>query len=187
MVKIVLLGDGAVGKTTLRNTFMGEGFTGEYLMTIGADFSTKQVAVNVAGTKYEILFQIWDLAGQKRFGSIRSLYYSGASGVLLVYDITRPETYENTIHWLIEVTKNIDVKVPPPVILLANKIDLREDYPDALTTKEEDILAGILPKYYDKNIVKIPYYETSAKIGTNVELAFQKLGELIIKRGLKIS
>ena len=83
-MKIILAGDGAVGKTSLREQYLGRGFTGQYLQTIGADFALKTDTVAGENVKY----QIWDLAGQPRFKTVRSVYYIGAVGALLVFDIT---------------------------------------------------------------------------------------------------
>ena len=116
LVKIVLAGDGAVGKTTLRRRYLGEGFQSSYMMTIGADFAVKRVKI---GGK-EITFQIWDLAGQPRFEVVRQGFYRGARGGLLVYDVTRRRTFLNIQHWKEECFKNLDREVP--VIVVANKV-----------------------------------------------------------------
>ena len=104
LMKVCLLGDGAVGKTALRERYLGKEFTSSYLMTIGADFAVQKTLVK----DKEVKFQIWDLAGQERFNSVRSLYYSGSHGALFVFDVTRPESYQNIINgWLPELKKHI--------------------------------------------------------------------------------
>ncbi len=163
--KIVLLGDGAVGKTALRTRYLGEGFKKSYSMTIGADFAVKRV--NLDG--HEIVAQIWDLAGQIRFQSVREVYYQGATGALLVFDITRGETFENIPNWITELLENNNNRVVP-MVLIGNKSDLRDE--TSITTE-----AGM---EYAKNLsgwsnFEIPYVETSAKDGSNVEEAFEIL------------
>lgn len=182
LTKIVLMGDGAVGKTSLRNSFMGERFTGDYLMTVGADFSLKEYPVTVQGKSFDIKFQIWDLAGQQRFENVRAAFYNGTVGGVLVYDITRPDSFENTIKWLLELGKNSNVRGnPPPVVLLGNKSDLREKVDNAVSKEQGQLLAKTLPQYYCNNRFQIPFFETSAVNGSNVDLAFKTLGEQIIE------
>ena len=96
-LKIVLCGDGAVGKTALRERFLGKGFSASYLQTIGADFATtdKQLNIFVDGQSQikTARFQIWDLAGQPRFKVVSDLYYRGAVGALCFFDITNKNSY----------------------------------------------------------------------------------------------
>ena len=87
--KITLLGDGAVGKTSLRKTYLGEGFKDGYSMTIGADFAVKRLRID----DQDFVAQIWDLAGQQRFSAVREVYYRGTSGCLLVFDISRRSVF----------------------------------------------------------------------------------------------
>jgi GTPase SAR1 family protein len=91
LYKICLLGDGGVGKTSLRERFLGKGFQSGYILTIGADFAVQDL--NIDGQQYK--FQIWDLAGQQRFSAVRALYYKGSHGAILVFDNTRPESLYN--------------------------------------------------------------------------------------------
>ena len=181
IAKVILAGDGAVGKTALRQAFMGVNFDGQYLMTIGADFSVKEVRLNTPGQDV-MKFQIWDLAGQPRFQEVRSVYYSGIVGAVLVYDITRPDSYENTPKWLMEIKKH-SRKGAVPVVLLANKIDLKDKVDYVIETSEGLALSSAISKYYweEEYYHDIPYFETSAKTGVNVEEAFHKLGEIILK------
>lgn len=179
IAKIILAGDGGVGKTSLRRTFMGEKFNGKYLITIGADFSVK--TIHLSNLNREIKFQIWDLAGQPRFQEVRSVYYTGLNGVILIYDLTRPDSFENIPKWLIEIKKQTKNQ-PVPVILLANKVDLKDKSDHVIKTSEGKALAKAISKYYwnENKQVDIPFFETSAVTGLNIDEAFNKLGELIM-------
>ncbi len=162
--KIVLLGDGAVGKTALRHRYLGEAFQQSYSMTIGADFAVKRV--NIDGE--EIVAQIWDLAGQIRFQSVREVYYQGATGALLVFDITRSETFENIPNWITELLENNRNKIVP-MVLIGNKGDLRQESPDAIPYEAAVEYSKELSKWSQ---FEIPYIETSALSGENVETGF---------------
>ncbi len=176
LFKIVLLGDGAVGKTALKNRYMGKSFTGDYLMTIGADFASKEIVVDGINLK----FQIWDLAGQPRFGAVRDLYYHGCMGGLVVYDVTRPDTYMHMTEWIKELWEN-NGKGNIPFVLVANKIDLRNQFPNAITEEYGKEYAKQLTSTISQTNFAIPYTETSAKTGVNVDLAFELLGREIIR------
>lgn len=160
--KIVLLGDGAVGKTSLRSKYMGEGFQGDYILTIGVDFATKDVSKD--GKNFKA--QIWDLAGQERFKFLQEKFLKGTQGILFVYDVNRMESLESAIDWFYEVEK--EIKKPIPVVLLGNKIDtVPEDKRDHLP-KELKLEAWGSKRVY-------PILNTSAKTGENVDQAFDKL------------
>ncbi len=165
--KIVLLGDGAVGKTALRTRYLGEGFKKSYQMTIGADFAVKRVTLD----GIEIVAQIWDLAGQIRFQSVREVYYQGATGALLVFDITRGETFENIPNWITELFENNKKRVVP-MVLIGNKSDLRDSSENAISMDAGQEYANTLSSW---SHFEIPYVETSAKDGSNVDEAFQTL------------
>ncbi len=177
LYKITLLGDGAVGKTALRNRFMGKDFASDYLMTIGADFATR--VVEISDTE-KIKFQIWDLAGQPRFTAVREMYYRGSTGGLLVFDVTRVPTFENTPSWVTELWKN-NGKGKVPIILIGNKIDLRGGVPNSLEPTHGQALGKELSKITSNSGFQVTYLETSAKTGKNVDLAFNFLAENIMK------
>ncbi|OLS23800.1 MAG: GTPase KRas precursor [Candidatus Heimdallarchaeota archaeon LC_3] len=178
MYKIVLCGDGAVGKTALRLRYMGRGFQAKYMMTIGADFALKEISVtDNLGNSQTFKFQLWDLAGQQNFSSVRPLYYMGAHGAILVYDVTRLSTFENTASWIAEITKGIGKKLYP-IVLIANKIDFRRQSDIAITAEEGRELARRISDEEFDGKIKIPYIETSAKTGENVDDAFLKIAEL---------
>jgi small GTP-binding protein len=173
--KICLLGDGAVGKTSLRDRFMGKPLPGDYLLTIGADFAAKAAEVRNKTVK----FQIWDLAGQPRFESVREPYYKGTLGGLLVFDVTRPDSFESTPSWIKELWKH-NGKGRIPLVLLGNKIDLRDSIQPSIHIVHGEALAREFSKFCVKDGFKVPYIETSAKTGENVEQAFRILGEAIV-------
>ncbi|MHA2295228.1 MAG: Rab family GTPase [Candidatus Hodarchaeales archaeon] len=175
-LKIALIGDGAVGKTSLRERYIGGTFQPTYMMTIGADFASYKSVVSGK----QLTSQIWDLAGQPRFESVRSLYYRGTMGVLLVFDVSRSETLQNVPTWIDECFKNTGVGAIP-VVLLANKIDLRDVDPLALTHEQGKKVAEEVSKQTLQKGYECQYLETSAKTGENVEEAFNKLAEIIIE------
>jgi len=172
--KITVLGDGGVGKTSIRKRYLGEGFKASYGMTVGADFAVKRV--NVDGEN--ITLQIWDLAGQQRFSKVREVYYKGSIGAVLVFDITRPGTYQNLPSWLHEcIVNNNNRRVP--FILLGNKADLRDIYTTESVPEEQGVeYARILSEWSG---YEIPYLETSALTGLNIDEAFIKLLRYIMK------
>ncbi|MFX0113800.1 MAG: GTP-binding protein [Candidatus Hodarchaeota archaeon] len=175
--KITLLGDGAVGKTALRDRFLGKEFKGTYTMTIGADFASKQLMLD----GQELKFQIWDLAGQPRFKAVREAYYRGAVGALLVFDVVRPPSFENTPTWIMEAWKH-NGKGRIPIVVLGNKIDLRPTQPEPLQiqTKQGVALASELTKMTRHYGFDVHFLETSALTGENVEEAFHLLARSIL-------
>jgi len=166
LFKIALLGDGGVGKTALKERFLGKGFESSYLMTIGADFATYTTQINGE----EVKLQIWDLAGQARFKEVRSAFYNGTLGALMVYDVTRKESAESMPAWCEELVKNAGENVN--FVLVANKIDLRKADPTALTKKDGLKISKTLSTDTKKTI---KYIETSAKDNLNVPQAFLDL------------
>ncbi len=175
MAKLLLIGDGAVGKTSLRKRYLGHGFNASHLMTIGADFASKTIVLD-SGIKF--VAQIWDLAGQEQFASVRQRFFLGASAVMLVFDVTNRDTFFNIPNWLQELfsaTNNAKV----PIILVGNKVDLE----DHRVVRKEDAekylqLLRSSPFFSD---IPMAYIETSAKDGTNVEDAFQWLAKTLVE------
>ena len=170
-----LLGDGNVGKTSIRNQYMGKGFNGDYLPTLGADFASFEVQI---GEK-SIRWQIWDLAGQPAFGQIRSFYYKHSKAALLIFDLTKSSSLTNLENWMKEIAINVGTpKVH--VNIVGNKSDLKDENSVTTATARAFISEKILPVYQDIT-GPIYYYETSAKTGENVKDAFISLGKSVLK------
>jgi small GTP-binding protein len=168
IVKSVLIGDAAVGKTSIRKKYLGEGFQKNHLPTIGVDLATKKVLFNDDLVK----FVIWDLAGQHNFKSVRGHYYHGSNGIILVYDVVNRESFFNASKWLVEAYKNMGPL--PPTIIVGNKIDLRRkpEYTDVVTTEEGE---AFRQKFVEKLNVPAVFMETSALTGENIDDTFKEL------------
>ena len=173
LMKVVVIGDGAVGKTSITVRTCHGQFDGEYLMTIGVEFGTKIFTVN----KQKVKMQIWDTAGQERFRFLQQAYYSGAHGVLVVYDVTRRQSFDNIPIWMGYLTGNIGSSIP--AILIGNKCDLDEIR--SVSSNEGNSLAKHLSNHYQRDI---PFFETSAKTNQNVEEVFLKLGTMMLEERL---
>jgi Ras-related protein Rab-1A len=168
-IKIVLLGDSAVGKTTLRLKYVGKTLDSNYLPTLGADFSLKQMFYANNALK----FQIWDLSGQQSFANIRKTFYVGAQGSLILYDITNRNSFYNIPLWIDEFLNN-NGEGKMPIVLLGNKVDLRNQRKELISAIEGKELADSLS---EERGIKISYLETSALTGINIDKAFEKLFE----------
>ncbi|OLS28368.1 MAG: GTPase KRas precursor [Candidatus Heimdallarchaeota archaeon LC_2] len=179
ILKITLLGDGAVGKTSMRTRFMGRGFTPTHLMTIGADFAAVDKTINYNGTDYHVTFQIWDLAGQARFTEVRARFYFGSLGGLCLFDITNPESFQNISNWINEIWKNSGTGAVP-LILVGNKSDLRDG--KSVQVKKVQEYCDQLTKNTREHGFDVIYIETSAKSGENVDKAFDALGKWILAK-----
>ncbi|MFX1254613.1 MAG: Rab family GTPase [Promethearchaeota archaeon] len=180
VMKVVLCGDGAVGKTAIRQRYLGKGFQSTYLMTIGADFAVKEVHINYKETSYPIKFQIWDLAGQPRFEAVRGLYYAGCLGALMVFDVTRRDSFENLGAWLNEYFKH-NGHGKQPLVVLGNKTDLREKFPNVVSSEEGHAFAEKLSQETIGAGFKVSYFDTSALTGLNISESFNNLGKTFLE------
>lgn len=172
--KITLLGDGAVGKTSLRRNYLGETFKANYNMTLGADFATNYINVD----DVNVTMVIWDLAGQPRFNVVREVYYRGTKGALLVYDLSRPESYESLANWVAELYRNNGMQ-KIPIVLIGNKVDLRGSDYSTIPAKYGEDYANRLSEWSG---YEVPYIETSAKLGNNVVDSFETLVKQILRQ-----
>ncbi|MFX1533606.1 MAG: Rab family GTPase [Promethearchaeota archaeon] len=166
--KIVLGGDGAVGKTSLRKNYMGEQFEIEYLQTMGADFALYETEIGDTIIKY----QIWDLAGQPIFSEVVKGYYEGCAGAMMVYDVTRPESLDNLKNWIGDL---INYGGLMPIVIVGNKIDIDR----VVGTEAGRNFAAEISNKYD---IPVAYFETSAKTGIKVKDSFVSLGKNILEK-----
>lgn len=159
--KISVVGDKAVGKTSLIDRFVNEKFEEDYIATMGVNITLKDFILE----DITIQLMLWDIGGAEKWINLRTMFYRGSSGVIVVYDVTRPATFLNITHYLQDLENITQKKVP--FILIGNKKDLEN-------------LRKILPENAE-NLMKtsnaVAFFETSAKTGENVERVFQLLAE----------
>ena len=176
--KTVLIGDAAVGKTSIRRKYLGEVYKTSHIATIGVDFAQKYV--HHQGKTHRLI--IWDLSGQASFETIRKHYYQGCSSIVLVYSISDRNSFDNASKWLVEAFKYLGEL--PPFIIIGNKIDLRVTHPEESYVSTQE---GLKFTEYFKEKLKLAafFIETSAKTGENIQDAFGKLLDIVIAEGTK--
>mmetsp|Transcript_30668 Transcript_30668/g.53821 ORF Transcript_30668/g.53821 Transcript_30668/m.53821 type:complete len:207 (-) Transcript_30668:271-891(-) len=164
LFKLLLIGDSGVGKSCLLLRFADQTYTPNYISTIGVDFKIRTIDLDGKTIK----LQIWDTAGQERFRTITSSYYRGAHGIIVVYDVTDIDSFNNVKQWLCEIDRYACENVNK--LLVGNKCDMENKAVDYATAKQ----------YADQ--LEIPFLETSAKTGDQVENAFMKMAAEIKNR-----
>ena len=163
LFKLILIGDSYVGKSNILLKYLKNQFNENSKTTIGVEFGTKNIIIN----NKRIKIQIWDTAGQERYRSITSAYYKGAKGALIVYDITRKNTFDNIDKWITDLKLNGDKNIC--IIILGNKSDL-------IDKREINKNDGIKKA----EMYKTAFLETSALNGDNISKAFDELIEQIV-------
>ncbi|XP_058479692.1 ras-related protein Rab-38 [Solea solea] len=161
LLKVLVIGDLGVGKTSIIKRYVNQVFSQHYRATIGVDFALKVLSWD---NKSVLRLQLWDIAGQERYGNMTRVYYREAVGALVVFDMTRLSTFQAVLKW----KGDLDSKVaqsngkPVPAVLLANKCDQR---PNGLCPK--------LPKLenFSRDYGFVGWFETSAKDNTNIDAA----------------
>ncbi|QEE16551.1 Rab family GTPase [Promethearchaeum syntrophicum] len=167
--KTIIIGDPGVGKTSMILQFTDRAFRRSYIPTIGANITEKTIALN--NTTFQMI--LWDLAGQSKFQKIRSLYYNGAQCVIIVFDLTKPETFDNIKNWYSDVKSNFSNFDEIQIVMCGNKCDLTED----IQISHEEALSLA-------NELNIGYLETSARIGKNIDKIFDDMINGMISKGL---
>ncbi|MFX1278452.1 MAG: Rab family GTPase [Promethearchaeota archaeon] len=166
--KIIVIGDPAVGKTSLLTNFCGDKFQYEYVPTVGVNITKEKVTVkNDMGKDTNISLMVWDVAGQPQFYMLHRPYFNGADGMILVYDVTRSSSFSNINNWYSTAVKYGLSGIPR--ILIGNKIDLKD---------EKKIILPMAEHLSQK--LNAPFFETSALTGENVSEIFHKIGELTL-------
>jgi small GTP-binding protein len=167
--QLLIVGDTTVGKTSILTRFTENKFNQNYLATVGLDFFTKDV--DFTNPKRRVRIKIWDSAGQERFRSLTQSFFRNANGIIIVYDVSNIESFENLKYWIQSINTqlgNNDIHT----IVIGNKIDLARD------VKKEDAENFCKEKGYK-------YFEVSAQKGEGIEEAINYLVELVIKSNSK--
>ena len=162
LFKLILIGDSSVGKSNILLKYLKGEFDKNSKATVGVEFGTKNIMIN----NKKIKIQIWDTAGQERYRSITSAYYKGAKGALIVYDITRKNTFDNIDKWISDLKLNGDKNIC--ILIVGNKSDLNEQ-------REVDKELG----KKKAEMFKTAFMETSALNGENISKAFEEVIEQI--------
>lgn len=164
--KVIVIGDPAVGKTSLLTNFATNQFEEKYLPTVGVSILKEVIELEDLDAKINLMF--WDIAGQPQFYMLHRPYFNGADGIFLVFDMTRTSTFSNINNWYSSAVKYGLSGVPR--ILIGNKVDLKE---------EKKIIKPMADHLSEK--LNAPYFETSALTGENVKPVFHKIAELVYK------
>ena len=165
MVKIILIGDSAVGKTNIMSKYLKGVFQENTKATVGVEFGSKLFKID----NHSIKAQIWDTAGQEKYKAITGAYYKGSKGAFVVYDITRKDTFESADRWINDLKVTADPKIN--IILIGNKCDL-EDKREVLKEQGEEKAKAF----------GCAFLETSALNGDNIEKGFQLMVSEIFKK-----
>lgn len=165
LFKLLLIGDSGVGKSCLLLRFADNSYTESYISTIGVDFKIRTVDIDGKTVK----LQIWDTAGQERFRTITSSYYRGSHGIIVVYDVTDQESFNNVKQWFKEIDRYATEGVTK--LLVGNKSDL---------TAKKVVDYDVAKEFADS--MGVQFLETSAKDSTNVEQAFLAMARQIKER-----
>jgi small GTP-binding protein len=160
--KIIVIGDPAVGKTSLLDNFSSKKFKTQYIPTVGVNIVKEQIELDEG----IVNLMIWDIAGQPQFYMLHRPYFNGADGMLLGFDITRSSTFSNVQNWFNTAQKFGLSSIPR--LLIGNKSDLQD---------ERKIIKPMADHLAEK--LNCTYYETSAKTGDNVKLIFRKTAEIV--------
>jgi Ras-related protein Rab-2A len=164
-LKFIIVGDSSVGKSNIMSEFTDKRFHAQHELTIGVEFATK--IVSYKNTNYKL--QIWDTAGQETFQSITRAYYRGTIGCLLVYDITRRDSFESVSRWYADLKQYCEPNIT--VVLVGNKTDLEQ---------KREVTYDEGKDFAEKH--GISFFETSAKTSQNVEACFLNAVERIEKK-----
>ena len=169
LLKMILIGDSAVGKSSLMNKFINENFSTQYKATIGADFLTKEITVD----GQSVALQIWDTAGHEKFMSFGQAFYRGSDCCFLVFDVTNEQSFKALDTWRNDFLNGACPPNPQsfPFVVLGNKVDL----------VKKRVISIDLAKSWCKRNGNLSYFEVSARDGTNVELAFSDIARKVLK------
>ena len=165
--QLLVIGDSTVGKTSILSRFANGTFNSNYLATVGLDNFTKDEIID----NKTIRIKIWDTAGQERYKSLTNNFFRNAEGILLVYDVTNLETYENLKFWLQSIKGNMSPDMwEIPIVIIGNKMDC---------IKEREVNVQEAESFSKEE--GYPYFETSAKTGENIDITIKFLVNKVIE------
>jgi len=167
--KILVVGDLGCGKTSVIHRYVNHTFSNTYRATIGVDFALKSIKWD---EKTSVRLQLWDIAGQERFGHMTRVYYKEAVGAIIVFDVTRERTFQAVVKWKADIDENLG---SIPVVLFANKIDLAE----------QPLEKEMMDRYCKENSF-IGWFSTSAKDNIGIDEGSNNLIETILKHDPKV-
>lgn len=173
ILKIIALGDASVGKTSLTYRYASNRFDEDYRMTLGMNLVTKNITLTYEGKETSIQLSIWDTGGQSSFASLLPMYYRGALGALMVYDLTKRKTFESLDKWINDVKEHCN---EIPIVIIGNKKDLDEKI--VVSTEEGEAKAAEVRKNWKSPVF---FYETSAKEDLRVDESFTTLAQSILE------
>ncbi|MFX0072671.1 MAG: Rab family GTPase [Candidatus Hermodarchaeota archaeon] len=163
--KVIVIGDPEVGKTSVVLRFTDKAFLRTYIPTLGVNISAK----NIRALDSTVQLIIWDVAGQSKFHTMRKHFYKGAEAIILVFDLTKPKSFENINKWFGDIKRSFKSQENLVIYLVGNKGDLKDDR--KISEDDAEALAEDL---------NITYLETSALSGENIMFLFHKIGELLL-------
>lgn len=180
--KVVLLGDSAVGKTSLMNRFIQNAFSDSYISTVGAKVAKKVVGVSLDDSSYSVSLILWDIIGSEGYKSTQSRHIAGLNGAILVADLSRPETVRKLEDYWIPLLSETTSGILPPILFVGNKSDLvDQEGANRALHQFMELDARSRPEQAVKRYkILDPYVITSAKTGAGVEEGFRSLAVMMI-------
>ncbi|MHA2091851.1 MAG: Rab family GTPase [Candidatus Kariarchaeaceae archaeon] len=172
LFKILLCGDGAVGKTSIREQYMGRGFQGSYMKTIGADFASHKTEIQ----DHQVTYQIFDLAGQDAYTVARKSFYKGGQAAFLIFDLQDPNSLHNLKTWINDSIENSNGSIGTFVVL-GNKADLADT-----RQVSSEMAIEYCHRLSAETGLNFVFLETSAKTGMNISLAFDIMGNRLLRK-----
>lgn len=169
-IKLCVLGDPSVGKTSLIRHYCEGFFKDDYLSTIGVDFNRKTMDIDINGKTNQVMMTIWDIGGQTLWAAVRRNYLNGAQGILLLFDLTNRSSLSHIRDWFMDVTNVLGDRVP--ISIIGNKSDL--EFNPNVKTIAKDLCSNLR--------ADLRCYTASAKVGTNMEQVFEDIALEILTK-----
>jgi small GTP-binding protein len=170
--KVIVVGDENVGKTSTILRYVDRAFRRSYIPTIGVNVTIK----HFVNDKHTYQFMLWDLAGQAKFSKIRRHFYQGTDAIIMIFDLTRPSSFQNITKWYADLKESIPHFEEKIIYLCGNKADLL----DGISISKAEIQA-------ESKRLQIPYLEISALTGKSINLLFELLGQRLVEQNVNLA